>query len=837
MFIATALLYPCALALLCLGAGLLVDHACGRFLPAALLPAVGAAALIALSQLSTFIPALAPATPYSIAVLALAGLVLARGRLAQLGRSVRRRPAGAAAPVLVYALALAPVLLAGRASFSSFMALADSAVHMAGADYLIHHGQSYAHLDLRSSYGQFINDYYNTSYPSGADTLFGGSAILLRLPLIWAFQPFNAFMLATAYGPAWLLARRLRLDGVWAHAAALSVVLPALVYGYELLGSVKEITALSMLLTSGCLVAGHRRWLRGNANAEAAGEEERAGGANAVGGASPAAGASSVAGAIPLALVLAAGISALGVAFGVWALAAVAVLAVVLAQELHARRIAAVRALAMVGAAALAGVVAALPSFTDLSGSVQVASNIASTGNAGNLHTPLRAIQVFGIWLAESYKAQPAGSSLLITHVLIALAFACVLVGVVHVLRMRAFALAGWLALMLLAWLIVSREVTTWASAKTLMLSSPIVVLLAWAGLAAVRTLPARALGAPAAALVALALLAGVLVSDAKQYHAANLAPTARYRELAAVDSRFAGRGPALFTDFDEYSLYVLRDLDVAGPDFVYPPAALAAAAGGYGNPVDLARVVPAALAPYPLIVTRRDPSAPRPPSAYGLAWQGSYYQVWSRRPGAAVPLAHVTLAGSSAARCARISALAASAPAGSTLVGARAPARERVSLALATHPPHWGHERGGLVMKRAGTLSAGFRVPSSGSWEVWVRGQFMPAVTLAIDGHARASISGELSGNSLVQGTPPPTPVALSAGAHTVALTRGGFSLAPGNGGAAVVEEIFLTPAHAAEQGTLRVVPSAHAQRLCGSRYEWVELFAGSPGSVGTQG
>jgi hypothetical protein len=829
MFIATALLYPCALALLCLGAGLLVDHACGRLLPAALLPAVGAAALIALSQLTTFIPALAPATPYAIAVLAVAGLWLARARLALLVSSLRRSPARAAAPVLVYALALAPVLLAGRASFSSFMALADSAVHMAGADYLIHHGQSYAHLDLHSSYGQFINDYYNTSYPSGADTLFGGSAILLRLPLIWAFQPFNAFMLATAYGPAWLLARRLRLDGVWAHAAALTVVLPALVYGYELLGSVKEVTALSMLLTSGCLVAAHRRWLGGDASAAAGGGEERGGEAAGAGGA--------VAGAIPLALVLAAGISALGVAFGVWALAAVAVLAVVLGQDLLARRIAPARALAMVAAAALAGVVAALPSFTDLSGSVQVASNIASTGNAGNLHSPLRAIQVFGVWLADSYKAQPAGSSLLITHLLIALAFACALVGVAHVLRTRAFALAGWLALMLLAWLIVSREVTTWANAKTLMLSSPIVVLLVWAGIALLRTLRLRALGAPAAALVALSLLAGVLVSDAKQYHAANLAPTARYRELAAVNSRFAGRGPAIVTDFDEYSLYVLRDLDIAGPDFVYPPAALAPAAGGYGNPVDLARVAPSALAQYPLIITRRDPSAPRPPSAYGLAWQGSYYQVWSRRPGAAVPLAHVALAGSSAARCARISALARSAPAGSTLVGAGAPQLVRVSLALATHPPRWGHERDGLVMKHAGTLSARFRLPSAGNWEVWVRGQFMPSITLAVDGRTRASISGQLSGNSLVQGTPPPTRIALSAGAHTLALTRGGFTLGPGNGGAAVVAGIFLTPASAAAQdATLRVLPAARAQQLCGSHYEWVELFAGSPGSVGTQ-
>ena len=94
------------------------------------------------------------------------------------------------------------------------MALSDSAVHMIGADYLIRHGQHYAGLDLRNSYGQFINDYYNTSYPSGADTLLGGARFLLGLPMIWAFQPLNAFVLACATGPAWLIARRMGLGSV-----------------------------------------------------------------------------------------------------------------------------------------------------------------------------------------------------------------------------------------------------------------------------------------------------------------------------------------------------------------------------------------------------------------------------------------------------------------------------------------------------------------------------------------------------------------------------------------------------------------------------------------------
>ncbi len=202
MFVATTLLYPCVLALLCLGAGLAVDATAGRVLGPGLLPAVGAAALVGLSQLSTYVSWLAPATPYLMLALALAGFAACWAKAVELAAGWLRRPGLVAVSVLAYALALAPVLAGARPSFSSYMALADSAVHMLGADFLIHHGQEYAQLDLSNSYGQFVHDYYGSAYPSGADTLFGGSALLLGLPLIWAFQPFNAFMLALAVGPA-----------------------------------------------------------------------------------------------------------------------------------------------------------------------------------------------------------------------------------------------------------------------------------------------------------------------------------------------------------------------------------------------------------------------------------------------------------------------------------------------------------------------------------------------------------------------------------------------------------------------------------------------------------
>ena len=800
MFVLTTLLYPVVLAALCLGAGLLVDRFCGGWLPGLLLPSTGAATLIGLSQLTTYVAPIAPATPYVMAAAALAGFALAWPRARMLAGRLRECPWQPVAPVLAYLLALAPVLLAGRPSFSSYLTLSDSAVHMAGADYLLHHGQAYAHLDLRNSYGQYINNYYNTSYPSGSDTLFGGSAFLLGLPLIWAFQPFNAFMLALAAGPAWLLVRRLGLNGPWAALAALTATVPALVYGYELIGSIKEITSLGMILTLGSLVLLYPRWLRGRAP-----------------------------GAVPFALTAAAGVSALGAGFGAWVLAAAAILAVVMASDAAAAlRNGAVdlrsawRSLRLIVVGAIVALVAALPTWTEVSRSLRVAQNIAATGNPGNLRAPLEALQVFGVWLWGTYKHPPAGVEEAVTHALIGVTIAAIALGALRLIRMRDHPLTGWLALTLLVWLVLTEYSTTWVDAKTLMLTTPLLVILAWGGVAALLASPLR----HAAPLLALLLAGGVLASDALQYHSSNLAPTARYEELASIDHRFAGRGPTLFADFDEYALYELRDLDVGGPNFIYSPPALRGAGANYRYPVEFNRLPAKALLAYPLIVTRRDPADARPPSAYRLLWHGTYYLVWGRQHGAPAAIADVALAGSPGEQCARIARLAGIAASDrDSLLAATSPELLTISLARASRPVTWVRLREGLEMSTHGRLSAEFAVPRSGTWDVWLQGQLMPTISLGMDGHPIASIAAQLGGNSVVANTTSPVPVSLSAGRHRLSLARDGFSLAPGNGGSADLYGIFLTPAEApAEQPLLAVAP-ARWRSLCGRSYQWIEI------------
>jgi len=191
--------------------------------------------------------------------------------------------------------------------------------------------------------------------------------------------------------------------------------------------------------------------------------------------------------------------------------------------------------------------------------------------------------------------------------------------------------------------------------------------------------------------------------------------------------------------------------------------------------------------------------------------------------------LRHRLLAGSPARQCRRIAGLAGSARgvAHARLTVARDPDVVFVSLrrARTQRPRSWGRVRAGVLMRTPGSLRATVAIPNAGRWEVWVRGQIMPAVTVSIDGRRLGRISGQLGGNSLVASPAPPIGVHLSAGVHQLVLTREDSPLAPGEGGAAALSGLFLTPAGGGAGGTLLAVPLSRWRTLCGGRYEWVEL------------
>jgi hypothetical protein len=63
-------------------------------------------------------------------------------------------------------------------------------------------------------------------------------------------------------------------------------------------------------------------------------------------------------------------------------------------------------------------------------------------------------------------------------------------------------------------------------------------------------------------------------------------------------------------------------------------------------------------------------------------------------------------------------------------------------------------------------------------------------------------------------------------AGPHRLSVARGGLSLAPGDGGSAVLDAIFLAPSGVPARQLFRVPPAGHWQSLCGHAYAWIELI-----------
>jgi hypothetical protein len=106
----------------------------------------------------------------------------------------------------------------------------------------------------------------------------------------------------------------------------------------------------------------------------------------------------------------------------------------------------------------------------------------------------------------------------------------------------------------------------------------------------------------------------------------------------------------------------------------------------------------------------------------------------------------------------------------------------------------------------------------------LWLQGEIMRPVQVSVDGRPLGSVGAQVGGNSLNPDVMAPLRVALSAGPHVLSITRGGFSLAPGNGGWAILDGISLTPDGSPSNESLRSVPLSQWRSLCGRTYAWIE-------------
>jgi len=798
--------FPLVLVLAGAGLGLLVERLAGLRLAGALVVPLGIAALIVLATLTTTWSATAPLTTPLVVALALAGLLAGRKRLAPRALDV---PALLAA-VGVFAVLGAPVFLSGQATFAGYTVLGDSAIQFLAIDRLLEHGRSLAGLGT-SSYRLALQSYLDSGYPMGSQVALGALRPLVGQEVAWVYQPylacFGACLSLSLYALAAQLVATRRTRAFVAFVAAQ----PALVMGYALQGSIKELATAWLVVLLVALLA---PLLAERQGARAA---------------------------VPLAVAAAASVAAIGPAVLPW-LAPVLLAGLVATVRTRTSWAGVARRAATFGGVAL---VLSIPALTQLGSYANgTASAITSGSEFGNLLGRLDPLQIAGIWLQGDYRLRVAGvyaglDARTLTDALVAVAIAAAVLGLAWAGRRRAGLVLLYAGVSALACAYVARAGSPWAEGKAFMIASPAALLVALLGAAALlsaRRPPARALGG----LLALALAGGVLASNVLAYRDVSLAPRDRMDELARIGAREAGRGPTLYVEFEEFAKHFLRDAQPTGvaEAAAYAPGAGAAARTGgrgvrFGQSSDLDDLQLAYVERFRTLVLRRSPVASRPPANYRLAFSGRWYDVWERTAPAAGVVAHLPLGSavspSAAPRCAALAALAREARSASgrlAYVARPAPARFVPSQAP-SRPATWRRDGGdplALDVGRAGAVAGTLRVPAAGRFALWIGGSFARPLDVELDGRRVARAGGELSGpGGFVEA---PAPLALAAGDHAVRIARGGSALAPGAGGGPNrrLGPLMLVPLGPPAPPVRFTAPSGW-RVLCGRPLDWVEV------------
>lgn len=783
--LAAWLLFPLTFAALCAGAGLLVERASGRRIDGALLLPVGFAAIIVVSYFFALSDGTAELATPAVVLLGLAGAVLGRSR----ARSLRVDRGAAAVLALAFLLLGAPVLLSGEATFAGYTLLGDHSIHMLLADWVSNHGQASPSI-APSSYQAALSGYIDTAYPLGAHTALGALLPLSPEDVAWIYHPYLSAIAALAALCAHRLLREVVESRLLLLAGSVAASVPALVYGYHLQGSVKELATVLLIALAAAVIL--------EARTQAPGPRR----------------------AIPFAVVAAAGLGVLNLAFLPW-LGPLALVAAGVVLSRSRLRHGAVEIAA--GAAFTAAF--AIPSFTKLGTFRAVAENVLTSENEfGNLAGALQGWQAFGIWPVGDYRFGLAGNTE-IGYVLIGAAALAVALGVVWVLRSRplgVFAMAAASAIG--SWYAIERG-SPWADGKALMILSPALVLLAVAGIEGIRRSGRRA----EAVVVGLVVIGGIAWTDVLAYRSVSLAPRDRMEELADIGEGFAGRGPTLYIEFEEFAKYFLRAAQPVGSSENWQPEPRA---GGtrFGFSSDLDQLHPDYVRRHRTLVLRRGPNASRPGADYALAWTGRYYEVW-RRTARPEVIRHLpvgdNLNGSARPECGAVRELAEVAREHDALLAYVR--RSGLASIVPTHflplPPKWvidGNDPLSVQPTQAGRIEGALDFGDGGLYDVWLEGSFGREIEIALDGRPVGRVPAELNPRGSAM---PVARVRVPAGTHTFAIIVPGGSLAPGNGpGLRLIGPLLLRPV-VPGSGTVETTAPAGAEALCRTGVDWIEV------------
>jgi hypothetical protein len=789
---------PFALWLTALGTGLAIERLTRARLHNALLLPLGVAGGIVLAYPLYALGSSDVAPVVLVILVSLAGFAFARD-----GVRNRLNPGlPGLAGLSIFVLFMLPVLVSGHWLWMGYNFDNDTSVQFLLAAHLKQSGTDMVLPQLTTA-SAVIDTYLGTSYPLGAHaelaTLSGllhtGPEVLYQ-GYLSALAALVAVSVAVAATPA-IGSRRAAVLGFAAAGANLF-------FQYAMQGNIKEIATAAMTIAAFALIAEAVRARRLYSGVAIA--------------------------AIPLAATM----CTYGAAGSPYVLAAIGAGGLVLV--LFERRLPRPSWItpSLLGGALVAGLsIPALVGFSQLFSSVQTTVGVSSgTGSVAAAASPLgqllRALplsQISGVWLSGDYRIAVAGH---LAGGLTALASAAILLllipGVLVSLRRRDGGplIAAVTTGLVLA--IVVPRVTPYAGGKVFAMASPVVVWVAGIGLC---SLGWRRLRLAAGAL-GVALTLAIVISDLLAYHVDQPSPTSRMLAIEATADHFAGRGPILFNESDEFIKYFAGSTETIAPfDSITPMRALLI------DPVsvfdyffDLDQETLQYVESFPIIITRRSPIVSRPPSNYRLVYSNSLYLGWEREAHPVV-LAHLALQsewdGSATPACSSLAALIHDAPRGSELIQATLPQTTGFSVFDApTRPPAWGVNQDpydSVTPIGPGKVTETVSVAASGWYTAWVQGSFPRPLRVLVDGR----LVGQVSGVDSVDQWSSAGRVHLSAGDHVLEIYRGGGRIYPGDGW--FDSELGYVMLAKSGREVLHTVALSRWRSLCSSPADWIEL------------
>jgi hypothetical protein len=792
--------FPLVMAVLAIGCGALLETACRVRLPGTMLAPAGLCVMIVVGAFMTQTDGTAELATPIVVGLAVAGLVLLLLR-----RPWRPDWWSVGAAVAVFAVFAAPLVLFGELSIAGYLRLSDTATWPGYTDLIMDSGRNVDAL-LPSEYENNMRRFLDAGYPIGSTVPLGIGHILLDRDTAWLLQPSLALFAPMMALVIYALVLPFVRSRPGSAAIAFVGSQPALLFGYYLLGGIKEMAAAFALLVFVTLLLPVLR--------PAARWEHM----------------------IPVAVACAAVFAILSLAGAIWLVAPLAAAGVILyaagGWELVLPR---------------AGILAGATFLLSLPLVVQATDFLSTTGrdtladesDLGVFDSPLNALQMLGIWPSLDVDFDP--SSMGLTYLLLAILALAVVAALVFAWRRRAWGPLLWFSAVALGTLVTVIYASPWVDAKAYAITSPALVTLGLLGVVAVARADVGALAAhpraraALAAVMGVAIVGGVAWSTVQAYRGANLSPYDRLHELELIGHRYAGQGPTMTIEWERYAVrHFLRGMEPESsgeaPVPRFPPRRpVYLRSGQTVRPFSVVATLPSgekrvlarptdvvldnfrvqSILQFRTLVLRRSPVASRPPAAYRLVSKGRYYEVWQRPQHVARPtLEHYPLGDplhpTATASCRAVERLAERAGSGGMLATVL-----RLPAILTTKP---------VTPRGDGSVESTFTVPTAGRYGLWVGGAgFREQIEIAIDGRPVAKANHRLNPTDQFQ---PMTDVELAKGRHRLVLS---YENDP-HPLARPIGPVVLSKGTADSPVTL--VSPRDAVSLCGQRLDWIEAL-----------